>query len=172
MWRDVPHLFGLAVVQEDVAIGIGVDFAEGEVAAVRRDVGKVITTVVLEDHLTPVVVRLVLVHIEEAVVALVGPDEERAVVLRPAVEGGLELFAGRQIGDLAGRILYVHMIELVAAAIARIKEALVAGEVAHGEDVIVRRVGQLDGVAAIHLDFVSVYDAGLVAADQKLAFVG
>ncbi len=138
--RQVLHLLGLAVVEEDVAVGVRVDLAEGEVAAVRRDVGEVVTAVVLKDHLATVVFRPVLVHIEEAIVALVGPDEERLVVLGPAVENRLELIARRKVGHLAGGILDIDMVELVPAPVARIEEALIVGEVAHREDVVVCRL--------------------------------
>ncbi len=170
--RQVLHLLGLAVVEEDVAVGVGVDLAEGEVAAVRRDVGEVVPLVVLEDHLAGVTVDLVLVHVEEAIVALVRPDEERLVILCPPVERRFESFARRQVGDVTGGILDVDVVELVAAPVAGIEEALVAGEVAHRKDVVFGRLRQLHRLAAIDGKGVSVVDAGLVAADQKLALVG
>ena len=139
--------------------------------AIGRDVGKVVALVVLEDHLPGVAVGLILVNVEEPLVALVAADEERRVVLGPAVERGFQPFPGRQVGDGALGVLDVDVVQLVPALVAGVEEALIVGEVAHSDDVVVGRGGELHRLAAGHGEGVSVVDPGLVAADQQLAVV-
>src|SRR5436309_617669 len=98
--------------------------------------------------------------------------EKRAVVLGPVQEAGLDLLSRGQVADRAVRRLHVEVIDLVAAVIARVEEALVPREVADGRNVVGRRMGERHRLAARDRDGVGVGDARLIAAHEDLRAVG
>ncbi len=112
------------------------------------------------------------VHVEVALVALVGGDEERLVVVGPAEEARVQLLAGREVFRRAVLGTHEHVAELVAALVAGVEDAAVAGERRRGENGVGRRLGQLLGLPARGGDQVGVVDARGVGRDQDLRAVG
>src|SRR5947209_11410265 len=124
------------------------------------------------EELALVAVRRHLIEVHGGGIALVGREEEALLVRRPALELGPELVARSQVADAAVRRLDVEVGLLVPSLIAQIEEALVAGEIAQGQDGAHLGVGELDGLAAVHGKGIGVEDSRLVRAHQDLAAVG
>ena len=129
MRGEVLQLFRLHRVQEDVAVQRRVRFVQGDPAPVARDVADLEALVVLV-HQGPLVgLCVVAIEVEELRIALVSLDPKGRPIAAPAVELRLQLFARRQIPLFAVRLAHVEVVELVAALIVRVENAVAVREV-------------------------------------------
>ena len=178
---DVDQATRRQVVGVHVAVVVAVQLVERHPAAVVADGAQVERAVVLEDELALEVPgsrrrHLVTVEVHGEGRALVRPHEERPAVGPPAGEGGAHVAARRQVDrtlrDLAFAVRPdVQVVQLVAALVAGVEEAVVVREPALREH-RTRAVGQLHRLAAGHRHAVDGPNAGHVAGDQQPALVG
>src|SRR5207302_8243954 len=134
-----------------------------------RDVADLEALVVLVHQGTLVGLCVVAIEVEEAGIPLVGAHVERPIVSAPALERRLDLLAlGRrsQVPLPAVCSAYVQMVVLVAAAVARVEDPIVLGEVADGVGGVAGRSSELRRASARYRHRAGVEDAALVRGEQ------
>ena len=147
---------------------IGPALHEPDVSLVARDGPEIEAPDVLVERRATVAVCGVLVQVEVALVSLVGSDEERLVIRRPARKVRIQLFARGQVSDRAVFVPHEYMAQLVAAPIARVEEAAVVREIRCGKYRVRRRARQRGRVAASRRDRKGVPDPRAIRGRQNL----
>src|SRR3954463_4263576 len=109
--------------------------------AVATDFHIAKATGVLEEQSPLIAGRVVAVAIEEAAVALVGKNIEAFQIAGPVDERRLEIAARSQIADFTIRFPNIKVVQLVAAFVLRVVDAVVVREIADGENGARLRVG-------------------------------